>query len=103
MLPVAIARIGVIPEETWPETWFQGISGFVAWYLLQAYQHSECRECRELQACSAQGFQYERAFSKGLKGAGREEAKSEIDSLFTNKVDKDFYNLVAFSAELLDL
>ncbi|HWB63059.1 MAG TPA: hypothetical protein VG603_06075, partial [Chitinophagales bacterium] len=55
------------------------------------------------EAYASKIFEYEREFSKGMKGNAKAEAKNTVDSLFTNKVDKGFYDLIAFSSQLLDL
>jgi WD40-like Beta Propeller Repeat len=54
------------------------------------------------EAYAGRMYEYGRQFSKGLKGDAKATAQKDIDSLF-NKVDKGFYNLVAFSSQLLDM
>jgi hypothetical protein len=98
-----------------PKTIAQKLKRIQKYVPLALYFHNDEPDCCNLRDTTAldykqtyeayEGlrFEYERNFSKGLKGHGKDAAKGEIDSLFTNKVDKGFYNLVAFSAELLDL
>ncbi len=47
-------------------------------------------------------FEYEREYSKSLKKDEKQNAKGEIDSLF-KRVDKGFYDLVAFTSDLTSL
>jgi len=55
------------------------------------------------EAYSAQQGEYRKEFSKGLKGSEKAEAEAEINDLFTKDVDKGFYDLVAFTSQLLDI
>ena len=55
------------------------------------------------EAYSARRYEYLKEFSKGLKGAEKAAAEKEINDLFSKNVDKGFYDLVAFSAQLLDI
>lgn len=55
------------------------------------------------EAYYARRFEYEREYSKNLKGEEKENARKEIQEFFSNKVDKGYYDLVAFSAQLLNL
>ncbi len=52
---------------------------------------------------SGKMFEYKKEFAKGLKGDAKASAQKDIDDLFTDKVDKGFYNLVAFTSQLFDL
>jgi outer membrane protein OmpA-like peptidoglycan-associated protein len=54
------------------------------------------------EAYSGLRFEYMREYGKSLKKEEKQNAKKEIDSLFT-VVDKGFYDLVAFSSDLLAL
>jgi hypothetical protein len=55
------------------------------------------------EAYAAQRFEYEREYPKSLPKADRENGAKEIRALFADKVDAGYYNLVAFSAQLLEL
>lgn len=55
------------------------------------------------EAYTAQINEYEREFTKGLKGAAKQKAEEEIESLFTDKVDEGFHYLVAFASQLTDI
>jgi hypothetical protein len=46
---------------------------------------------------------YKHEFDKGLKADDKVEADKEVFSLFTDKVDKGYHDLVQFSAQLLDI
>jgi outer membrane protein OmpA-like peptidoglycan-associated protein len=47
--------------------------------------------------------EYEKEFSKGLRTGEKTMAEKEVFELFAKKVDKGYYDLVAFSSQLLDL
>ena len=79
------------------------------------YFHNDEPECCNLRDTTAlnyvtsyQGYwnlltKYEREFTKGLKAGERTEAEHEVFTLFTDKVEKGYYDLIQFSAQLLDL
>jgi len=46
---------------------------------------------------------YKNEFDKGLADDAKNEADREVFSLFTDKVEKGYYNLIQFSAQLLEL
>ncbi|MES2619838.1 MAG: hypothetical protein V4615_03225 [Bacteroidota bacterium] len=52
---------------------------------------------------SARLFEYNKEFSKGLNTDAMLKAEKEIFELFSEKVDKGYYDLVAFSSQLLNL
>ena len=82
---------------------------------VELYFHNDEPECCNLrdttaldykqtyEAYSALENEYRREFSKGLKGADKVAAESQVNELFSKEVDKGFYDLVAFSAQLLDV
>ncbi len=82
---------------------------------VELYFHNDEPECCNLrdttaldyketyEAYSAMHYQYKREFSKGLKGGDKTAAENQIDDLFGKEVDRGFYDLVAFSAQLLDI
>ncbi|HLP18926.1 MAG TPA: hypothetical protein VK174_01420, partial [Chitinophagales bacterium] len=82
---------------------------------VQLYFHNDEPDARTLsdttkldyrqtyEAYSQRRFEYEREYLKELKGDDKLSAKKEIDSLFISKVDKGYYDLVAFSAQLKEL
>lgn len=82
---------------------------------VQLYFHNDEPDARTLsdttsldyrqtyEAYSARLFEYDKQFSKGLKADAKQNAEKEIFELFTEKVDKGYYNLVAFSSQLLSL
>ncbi len=55
------------------------------------------------EAYSGLYYKYQREFSKGLRNAEKDSAEKEVRTFFAQKVDQGFYNLVAFSSQLLDL
>ena len=55
------------------------------------------------EAYAAQRYEYEREYPKSMPKAERENGAKEIRKLFSDKVDLGYYNLVAFSAQLLEL
>ncbi len=55
------------------------------------------------EAYSALESEYKKEFSKGLQGAQKDTAVAAINNLFTAKVDRGFYDLVAFTAQLYDV
>ena len=79
------------------------------------YFHNDEPECCNLRDTTAldykqtyEGYserqgEYARAFAKGLKGDEKTKAEKEITDLFEKNVDKGFYDLVAFSSQLLDM
>jgi tetratricopeptide (TPR) repeat protein len=48
-------------------------------------------------------FEYEREYTKNIKGEEKEKSRKEVQDFFSGKVDKGYYDLVAFSAQLLEL
>jgi outer membrane protein OmpA-like peptidoglycan-associated protein len=46
---------------------------------------------------------YKHEFDKGLAEDEKSIADQEVFNLFTNKVEKGYYNLIQFSAQLLDI
>jgi hypothetical protein len=55
------------------------------------------------EAYSAKLTEYKKVFSSGLQADAKTKAEQEVFNLFADKVDKGFYELVAFSSQLLDL
>lgn len=55
------------------------------------------------EAYAAQRYEYEREYPKSLPKQDRDNGAKEIRKLFSDKVDLGYYNLVAFSAQLLEL
>jgi len=55
------------------------------------------------EAYSAKLNEYKKQFTTGLTKTDKEKAQQEVFNLFTDKVDKGFYDLVAFSSQLLGL
>jgi outer membrane protein OmpA-like peptidoglycan-associated protein len=55
------------------------------------------------EAYSALRNEYIREFSRPLKKEDKPEAEKEIKTFFDEKVDQGFYNLIAFSSQLLSL
>ena len=82
---------------------------------VELYFHNDEPECCNLrdttkldyketyEAYSALQGLYRKEFSKGLKGSDKTAAENQINDLFSREVDKGFYDLVAFSAQLLDI
>src|SRR5206468_262934 len=58
---------------------------------------------RTYELYSALLFQYDKEFTRGLKPDAKQNAEKEIFELFTQKVDKGYYDLVVFSSQLLTL
>lgn len=52
---------------------------------------------------SALRFEYQREYPKSIKKEERQTAQREIENLFEEKVDKGYYDLVAFTSQLLQL
>ena len=55
------------------------------------------------EAYTSRQYEYSKEFSKGLKGGDKTEAEQKINELFSKYVDKGFYDLIAFSSQLLDI
>lgn len=55
------------------------------------------------EAYSALRNEYSREYPKSLKGGEKKDGEKEIAALFNEKVDKGYYNLVAFSSQMLQL
>ncbi|MCS6933657.1 MAG: tetratricopeptide repeat protein [Chitinophagales bacterium] len=55
------------------------------------------------EAYSALRFEYEKMYTQGLRGDKQEEALREIRDWFEKKVDKGYYDLVAFTSRLYEL
>ncbi|MFN8321881.1 MAG: tetratricopeptide repeat protein [Chitinophagales bacterium] len=82
---------------------------------VQLYFHNDEPECCNLrdttgldykqtyEAYSALLFEYNKQFAKGLTSDAKATAENEVFSLFAEKVDKGYYDLVAFSSQLLSL
>lgn len=82
---------------------------------VQLYFHNDEPDARTLsdttsldyrqtyEAYSARLFEYNKEFSKGLRTDAKLKAEKEIFELFSEKVDKGYYDLVAFSSQLLNL
>ena len=91
------------------------IKGIKQYLPLELYFHNDEPECCTLKDTtfmdykqSYEGYiskesEYRREFSKGLKGSDKTEAENNINDLFSKYVDKGFYDLIAFSSQLLDL
>ena len=56
-----------------------------------------CRKATEARS------EYEREYPKSVKREDKADAQKQVAALFDEKVDKGYYNLVAFSSQLLDL
>jgi outer membrane protein OmpA-like peptidoglycan-associated protein len=54
------------------------------------------------EAYSALQNEYRKEFSRGLKGDAKAAAQNQINDLFSKEVDKGFYDLIAFTAQLFD-
>ncbi|MDB5282555.1 MAG: hypothetical protein JWO06_1630 [Bacteroidota bacterium] len=79
------------------------------------YFHNDEPECCNLrdttvldykqtyEAYTSRQGEYRREFANGLKGDEKANAQKEILNLFEQKVDKGFYDLVAFTGQLLDM
>lgn len=79
------------------------------------YFHNDEPECCNLRDTTAldykqtyEGYtvllnEYEKQFSRGLVKNEKTEAEQKVFQLFQSKVDKGFYDLVAFSAQLLEI
>ncbi|MFN8285292.1 MAG: hypothetical protein U0V74_00990 [Chitinophagales bacterium] len=55
------------------------------------------------EAYSALRGEYEREYPKSVKREEKADAQKQVADLFDKKVDKGYYNLVAFTSQLLDL
>ncbi len=55
------------------------------------------------EAYAALRYEYEREYPKSLTKTERAEGVAEVKKLFSDKVDAGYYNLVVFSAQLLEL
>lgn len=55
------------------------------------------------EAYSALRFEYEREYPKSVKKEEKQTAEKEVENLFNEKVDKGYYDLVAFTSQLLQL
>lgn len=55
------------------------------------------------EAYAALRNEYSREYPKSLKGGEKKDGEKEIAALFNEKVDKGYYNLVAFSSQMLQL
>ena len=82
---------------------------------LELYFHNDEPECCNLkdttsvdykqsyEAYTSRQYEYRKEFSKGLKGAEKTDAGNKINDLFAKNVDKGFYDLIAFSSQLLEI
>ncbi len=55
------------------------------------------------EAYSALRSEYEREYPKSVKREEKADAQKQVAALFDERVDKGYYNLVAFTSQLLDL
>lgn len=79
------------------------------------YFHNDEPECCNLRDTTALNYvstyqdywsllsKYEREYTKGLRSGEQTEAEHEVFTLFTEKVEKGYYDLIQFSAQMLDL
>jgi len=79
------------------------------------YFHNDEPECCNLRDTTSLNYvetyvgywklldKYKREFDKGLTADKKTAADQEVFNLFTDKVEKGYYNLIQFSAQLLDL
>lgn len=79
------------------------------------YFHNDEPECCNLRDTTALNYkktyedysalltEYKREYAKGLKEGKKMEAEQAIFYLFTNRVDKGFYDLVQFTAQLYEI
>lgn len=119
--PVVIPPKNVIPETTTtaeiPPRKFVDESVKHVKQLLPVtlYFHNDEPDCCNLrdttkldyketyESYSAKLSEYRKEFGKGLTQTAKTQAEQEVFDLFTRKVDKGFYDLVAFSSQLLEL
>ncbi len=111
-LTPVLAQVKPVSPETFVNTKLKQVKQKVG---VQLFFHNDEPDARStsdttkldyrqtFEAYYARRFEYEREFTRSMKGQEKEAAVKEIQDFFTNKVDKGYYDLVAFSAQLLDL
>lgn len=82
---------------------------------LELYFHNDEPECCNIkdttsidykesyETYTAREYEYKKEFSKGLKGTLKADAVNQINDLFSKYVDKGYYDLIAFSSQLLGI
>ena len=107
----------VLTEKTVPATTFidEKIKNVKQKLSVQLYFHNDEPGAKSIsdstkldyketyEAYSALRYEYQREYSKSLKQEEKKNAEKEITELFEKRVDKGYYDLVAFASELLSL
>ena len=105
-----------LEQPTPPGQFINGDIKRIKQYLpLELYFHNDEPECCNLkdttsidykqsyETYTGKEYEYRKEFSKGLKGRDKTDAENKINELFSKYVDKGFYDLIAFSSQLLDI
>jgi len=121
---ISMAKIDtpIVHHDTIPLALFQPrnfiddkIKGSKQLLPVQLYFHNDEPDCCSLSDTTKLDYketyeaytglitEYKKEYSKGLKGEEKEKAEQDIDNLFAQKVDKGFYDLVAFTGQLYTL
>ncbi len=108
-----------VPRPSSPDSqrvWIdRGITKIKQLLPVTLYFHNDEPECCNLRDTTSLNYvetyqdywklldKYKREFDKGLTADSKTEADKEVYDLFTDKVEKGYYNLIQFSAQLLDI
>lgn len=116
VVPVRTPKQDVVTAEVPPRKFIdEGVKKVKQLLPVTLYFHNDEPECCNLrdttkldyketyESYSAKLTEYKKEFTKGLAQGPKTQAEQEVFELFTKKVDKGFYDLVAFSSQLLDL
>ncbi|MBS1595419.1 MAG: hypothetical protein JST90_13970 [Bacteroidetes bacterium] len=109
-----VAQLKQLIADT-PKTYIdRSISEMKQLLPVTLYFHNDEPECCNLRDTTALNYvetyqsywrlldRYKKEFSKGLSAGSKTEAEREVFDLFTQKVDKGYYDLIHFSRQLLD-
>ena len=112
MIANIISHPDTAPQRVWID---KSITKIKQLLPVTLYFHNDEPECCNLRDTTSLNYvatyqdyvkllgKYKKEFDKGLKADQKATADQEVFDLFTDKVEKGYYNLIQFSAQLLDL
>jgi hypothetical protein len=114
--PVLTTAVVTTPVDTPQKVWIDKTVTKIKQLLpVTLYFHNDEPECCNLRDTTALNYvttyqlywglldEYKHKFDKGLAADKKAAADKEVFSLFTDKVEKGYYDLIQFSAQLLDI
>ena len=114
--PVTTLASTSTPVDTPQKVWIdKSVTKIKQLLPVTLYFHNDEPECCNLRDTTSLNYvttyqlylglldEYKHKFDKGLSADKKNEADKEVFSLFTDRVEKGYYDLIQFSAQLLDL